>query len=472
MRRFSIAVLSSLILACAPTAPPLDVSYTVFPTDAGADVLVQVAGGASDVAWVGFGIGPGNPVQLLDRIHSIDARDADGRRLQVAPQGRAGFRVDSPGRGPWTLGYSLDLRAEEGDSVFYRSSVRTDDYLVLVGSDAWARIYLTEQPLAFAPDNRPGGAIERATVSFHIPEDQADWRVLTTARSLTPHAFSLSNHPVNSVFAVGDFEVDLIGTNGGLRLAANAGWAVIPEAAAPMIDSLQDSLSSLLGAEPAARPALALLLPLPDGLKPAGGLRTAGMVRGETVLLYAGASAHRPDDARILGAMAVFFGHELFHLYVPSTVVVSRELSWLSEGWAMHMGRLAAESSGWIGADDAEAGLEDTYRRYLDFGGYRAGSLPAASLGAESQRDLLYLRGELVFRLLAHEWETTGRRSGDFEAALWGRLSGAYDGRNPLAAEQVQTIISDLVGPSVVRRYVEGTAPLTQGALGLGRAGR
>ena len=92
-------------------------------------------------------------------------------------------------------------------------------------------------------------------------------------------------------------------------------------------------------------------------------------------------------------------------------------------------------------------------------------------MGSESQRDLLYLRGELVFRLLAREWSDAGR-PGSFEAALWRRLDAAYDGGPPLTAEQVETIVADLVGERVVRRYVEGTAPLTQSALGLGRQGR
>ena len=105
--------------------------------------------------------------------------------------------------------------------------------------------------------------------------------------------------------------------------------------------------------------------------------------------------------------MAVFLGHELFHLWVPTAVQVTRELSWLSEGWAMHMGRRAAVATGWLDEAAGTRRLSLSYRRYLDIGGYRAGSLPAASTGAEDQRNLLYLRGELVFRLLDREWART-----------------------------------------------------------------
>lgn len=471
MRRLLSVALVLLAAGCAPAITPFDVSYVVFPTDGGADVLVQVTGGPPDVAWVGFGVGPGSPASILDRVHSVEARTADGTPLEIRTHAGMGFEILTMGAESWTLSYGLDLDLAAGDPVFYRSSIRTDDYLVLVGSDAWARFYTDAESIAVPPENRSAGPTGAATVTFHLPEEHPDWRVMTTAVTVTPTAFRLPEHPVGSVFVLGDFDIDVIEAGGGLRLATNTGWSLLRDRVVAMTATLRTALSERLDAVPAARPALALLLPLPAPLRPFAGLRTAGMVRGDTVLLYADASPHRPDDEQILTAMAVFLGHELFHLYVPSTVVVNRELSWLSEGWAMHMGRLAALDAGWIREDGMIRGLEETYRRYLDFGGYRAGSLPAASMGSESQRDLLYLRGELVFRLLSREWHSSGR-VGSFEAALWQRLAAAYDGGAPLTSEQVETIVADLVGPGVVRRYVEGTAPLTQSALGLGPAGR
>ena len=45
----------------------------------------------------------------------------------------------------------------------------------------------------------------------------------------------------------------------------------------------------------------------------------------------------------------------------------------------------------------------------------------------------------------------------------------AIESDGPLAPHQVSGVLESMVGREVVRRYVEGTAPLTQGALGLGR---
>lgn len=132
----------------------------------------------------------------------------------------------------------------------------------------------------------------------------------------------------------------------------------------------------------------------------------------------------------------------------------------------MHMGRRAAVATGWLDEAAGTRRLGLSYRRYLDIGGYRAGSLPAASTGPEDRRNLLYLRGELVFRLLQLEW---GRANPDrpFERALWESLETAYDGIEPLDSAAVRMILTDLVDATTVRRYVEGQAPLTPDALGL-----
>ena len=132
-----------------------------------------------------------------------------------------------------------------------------------------------------------------------------------------------------------------------------------------------------------------------------------------------------------------------FHLWVPSGVQVTRELSWLSEGWAMHMGRLAAVDVGWLSQPASIQRLQDAYRRYLDIGGYRAGSLPEASMGSESRRDLLYLRGELVFRLLERQWALTS--SGNFETELWRALADAYDGPHA-ARRRERSVSASIVG--------------------------
>jgi hypothetical protein len=107
-----------------------------------------------------------------------------------------------------------------------------------------------------------------------------------------------------------------------------------------------------------------------------------------------------------------------------------------------------------------------SYRRYLDIGSYRAGSLPGASVGPEGQRKFLHLRGELVFRLLKQEWHRA-HPDQPFERALWKALVAAYDGITPLDSAAVRAILTDLVDATTVRRYVEGQAPLTPDVLGL-----
>lgn len=132
----------------------------------------------------------------------------------------------------------------------------------------------------------------------------------------------------------------------------------------------------------------------------------------------------------------------------------------------MQMGRLVASDAGWLTDAADTARLRTAYRRYQAMGGYRAGSLPAASMGADSQRDLLYLRGELVFRLLANEWDA-GSPNESFERALWRALVRARPGAAAVDSDAVREILETLVDPSIVRRYVEGQAPLTPAMLGL-----
>ncbi len=464
--RLAMVIVALCVSACASPPLPFSLCFTVFPTALGADVIVEVHGGRDDMAWVGFAAGPGAPADLPQRVHSVQARTLDGRRLTQRRHGNAGYQVELEDSS-WQLGYSLDLRPRPGDDIFYRSSVREDDYLVLVGSDAWARFYTTPDALAMSPTERPGGVVLEAQAAFNLPERPAQWQVATTAWARSPRTFELSEHPTASVFALGPFEIRDVEQVPGLQLAIHPRWSVLNESIETLTSRLLQSHRARLGSPGSTTP-LALMSPLPQSLGPAGGLRTAGMVRGRSLILYAGANPRiKPDEPQLRESMAVFLGHELFHLWVPSGVQVTRELSWLSEGWAMHMGRLAAIDVGWLSEPASVQRLQGAYRRYLDIGGYRAGSLPEASMGSESRRDLLYLRGELVFRLLERQWALTN--TGNFEAELWRALAKAYDGRAPLDAESVRSALASLVDRGTVRRYVEGTSPLTPSALGLRR---
>lgn len=459
-----LALLTLLLCACARAPEPYAIEITVRPDDSGVEVLVDVTGGP-DVAWVGFAVGPGAPPEAVARVEGVRAHAGDGSPLPTEPRGEAGFRVETQRR-PWRLSYRLDARPDRGDATFYRASVAGEDHVVLIGSDAWPRFYDDPAPLTQAVDQRPPGVIANARVRFQLPSREPAWEVATNAWPEGDGAFAMSSHPVSSVFAIGAYETSTSASVRGLRVARHRGWDVLSTRVEPMIDDLLASHHSTVEEPAAARP-LVLLSPLPAGMDVRGGLRTAGMVRDQTLVVYAARHAQAPaEHPAIAAAMAVFLGHELFHLWVPSAVQVTRELSWLSEGWAMHMGRHAAVHSGWLDAATDTRRLSESYRRYLEIGGYRAGSLPDASLGSESQRNLLYLRGELVFRLLQREWQRL-HPDRPFEQALWTRLAAQYDGQEPLEAAAVRAILEDLVGPTIVRRYVEGQAPLTPAALGL-----
>jgi hypothetical protein len=456
-----------LVASCAQPVQPYSIGFTVRPDDRGVAIVADVQGGPR-TAWVGFGVGPGASPRLVDRITGVTATSDDGDRLAMTPIGQAGYQVETNGA-PWQLSYRLKLKPAPDNGSFYRSSTRGEDYLVIVGSDAWARFYTDAMPLAAPPESRPAGPVANAAAQFQMPQAGADWRVVTTAWREAPNLFAMRRHPVGSVFAIGPFETMEMPSDARLRVARHARWDVASDATAELLTGLVASHREMLG--PANdRAALVLLNPLPEGMTTRGGLRTAGMVRDQTLLVYAMKAAALPSDhPDIVEAMAVFLGHELFHLWVPSQLQVTRELSWLSEGWAMHMGRRAAVASGWIDEEDGTQRLSRSYRRYLDIGGYRAGSLPAASLGHESQRNLLYLRGELVFRLLEQEWDRSNPEV-PFERALWESLVAAYDGVEPLDSAVIRGVLADLTDAATVRRYVEGQAPLTPAALGL--AGR
>ena len=221
LRRLSaLAILAVCASACAAPPVPFSLRFTVFPTTQGADVIVEVHGGRNDVAWVGFAAGPGAPADLPQRVHSVQASTLDGRRLPQQLHGRAGYEIELEDSS-WQLAYSLDLRPRPGDDIFYRSSVKEDDYLVLVGSDAWARFYTRPDALAMSTTERPGGAVLEAQAAFNLPEQPTPWKVATTARARSARTFELSEHPTASVFALGPFEIRDIDEVPGLQLAVH-----------------------------------------------------------------------------------------------------------------------------------------------------------------------------------------------------------------------------------------------------------
>ena len=454
----------SLITACVQAPDPYWVSFTVRPNDEGAEIVADVHGGPA-TAWVGFGVGPGASPQLVDQVEGVAAFSADGEALEMSATGRAGYRIETNGK-PWQLTYRLRLLPETEDHSFYRASTRGIDYLILVGSDAWPRFYSDPSPLTAPPEARPAGPVSGATARFQLPRSYSDWKVISTAWEETPNSFAMRQHPADSVFALGPFDIVQLPGLEGVRIALHPDWDIMPDQVEQLVTELLLSHREMLATRDNAR-TLALLSPMPPALSPRGGLRTAGMVRGQTLVVYAAkAPLIPPDHPDIAEAMAVFLGHELFHLWIPTAVQVTRELSWLSEGWAMHMGRRAAVATGWLDEAAENRRLGVSYRRYLNIGGYRAGSLPAASVGPEGQRNLLYLRGELVFRLLEQEWHRA-HPDQPFERALWEALVAAYDGITPLDSATVRAILTDLVDATTVRRYVEGQAPLTPDVLGL-----
>ena len=121
-----------------------------------------------------------------------------------------------------------------------------------------------------------------------------------------------------------------------------------------------------------------------------------------------------------------------------------------------------------LSASGSDRSLRDAYERYREMGGARAGSLQNASESGEDVRDLLYVRGELVFRSLWLEWQKSGK-PGSFDLFLGQRLQTAYDGETPLEPEDVSAILESMVSPSTVRRYVDGASIITLPELGLGR---
>lgn len=452
--------------ACSPTMEPMTLAFSALPTAEGLDVRVDVAGGDPLLGWVGFGIGPGSPERAIDRVIDVSARDESGATLTVRDVSRGGYRVELDGAERWTLFYRLDLEPITRDEAYYRTSSRGSDFLILLGSDAWARFFTRGDQILEDPGDRAAGPVTTATIRFDLTHVPADWTVVSTAPATDPGEFLLTDHPINTVFAIGPYEVTRDVPDHGLGIAMHRRWAVERSGVARMFHGIAAVLRDELG-PPGGGWATAIFTPLPSRAVPRSGVRTAGMVRGKTMLLFADvAPGVSPTGPRIRDTVARFLGHELFHLYVPWGVGVTPELAWLSEGWAMRMGRRAAAHAGFVSQGSERDHLREAYRNYVGLGGFRAGSLPAASLDASATRDILYLRGELVFEVLARVWSEDVHDE-SFDAELWRRLAQAYDGIEPLAPDDVLAILSDMIRPVVVRRFVEGAAPITPGDLGM-----
>lgn len=452
---------------------PATLEILVAPAEDGALVEVEVSGGPRPVAWVGFGVTAEGLERTTDRVSEVRARRSDGTPMPVERVGPGAFRVEVASDGPWLFQYRLELTPLPTE-LYHRASSRSSRHLLLVGADAWPRLYRRPGPLQADLSHRPSGDVAEATVRFDsMPQG---WRVVSAAPAIPgapggpdgeEAAFRLLQHPARSVFAAGPYRTLPLGEpEAGMRAAVHADWQVARRSLRSMSARLLAALAAELGPPPDSG-ALLIFTPLPREFSPADGLRTAGMVWGRSLVLFAGAGEGIRTDTREAQEMvAVFIGHELFHLYVPWGIEVAPELAWLSEGWAMHMGRRAAVAARLMSPASAADGLREAHTRYLEVGGFQAGSLPDASSVGGEKRELLYLRGELVFHLLSRQWETAGRQ-GSFDVALWRRLLQTYDGRRPLQAGEVMTVLRSLVDPLTVRRYVEGTAPISRAELGL-----
>ena len=284
MRKFSPVASCLLVVslaACQEPLPDYDPTFHVFPTPEGADIVVDVRGGPQDRSWVGFGAGPGAADAVVERVHSVQAHSADGTPLPVTDLGDGGFLVEVNGQYSWKLSYSLDLLPASEEDTFYRSSVRGADYLVLVGTDAWARFYTGPEALSFRPGNRPSGMVVGARVSFALPDWPQPWTVASTARETAHGSFVLDDHPAASVFAAGTFELGEPHPTTGLRLAVHRDWNVMRGSVNAMSQDLLLALQNRMG-PPGTEQPLALMMPVPPSLQLASGLRTAGMASRPT----------------------------------------------------------------------------------------------------------------------------------------------------------------------------------------------
>ena len=444
--------------------PPPDLHYRVRLTSEGARIQVEVRSGPQSTAWVSFGSSSAAPPGAIRRVRDVAASASNGSALRVRSVGAAAYAIDHGDADPWTLEYTLDLDPLPAE-VYQRASSRSPGHLLLVGADAFANFYGARDALDAAPAERPPGAVGEVIVGFDRSSLPEGWTVVTAAPILDADRYRLDDHPNLSVFAVGPYRVQRLLDDADLSVAIHPEWGVARRQVVNTASQLARVLSAELGPPPGGA-ALLLFTPLPRGVQTRPGVRTAGMAWNRTLVLFGGTEGVPPTNRTVRDMLAIFVGHELFHLYVPWGVSVTDQPSWLSEGWAMHMSRRAAVKTRLLTRSAAEAGLREAYRNYNEMGGFRAGNLFDASEGGEEIRDLLYLRGELVFRIMSLQWEEAGQ-PGSFDAALWRRLQHAHNGSNPLEPDEVLSVLSSLVSPATVRRFVEGNAMITLPDLGL-----
>jgi hypothetical protein len=471
----SQTALALMLLAAAsacdltPRWRPSRLDYDVAIIDGGGRIRVEVtvADGPRPTAWVGFGSSPLASEAVSRAIVNVTARTGGGAALPMRQVGEDAYRVDIGGGEPWVLGYEIEVGSPPA-AYYHRASNASPDHLVLVGVDAWARFFDFAAPIDVPPADRPLDDVEAARVRFDLGGAPPGWMVVSAAPERALNEFELDEHPARSAFAIGPYRLFDIGRDLGLRAAVHSDWHLARDRIVGYAQQLARVQARQFGRPPGG-PALMIFTPFPAAVTPPDGARTAGMVWDRSLLLYGGmARGARQNSARAGEMIAVFLGHELFHLYVPWGLPITQPLSWLSEGWAEHVGRSSAVAAGILSAGGAEQSLRDAYERYRQMGGARAGSLQNASESGEELRELLYLRGELVFRILSLEWEQSGK-PGTFDGVLWSRLQAEYDGEHPLEPEAVSRVLSAMVNPLTVRRIVDGAAAITLPELALGR---
>ncbi len=457
------------IVACGllPPGSPSVLDYLVTPGNGGIRVSVTVAGGPRPTAWVGFGASPLAAGLQSRRIDQVTARTVTGTPLGVRAVGDDAYRVDVTTNDAWVLEYRAVIGAPPAD-FYHRASSNSGEHMMLVGVDVWARFFDAPAAISVPPAGRPLGDVAEAGVRFDVSGLPDDWIVVSASPEVALNQFELSDYPARSVFALGPYRYQDIDRDLGLKAAIHSGWKVGRRQLVGYARQLARVQAREFGPPPGNQ-ALLIFTPFPSSVTPRQGVRTAGMVWDRSLLLFAGANGSVPlNDRRVLEMLAVFLGHEIFHLYVPWGLAVTQPLSWLSEGWAEHVGRTSARTAGILSAAGADRSLREAYDRYREMGGARAGSLQNASEAGEDLRPLLYVRGELVFRILSLEWATNGK-PGSFDSAFWRLLMSEYDGDTPVEPEAVSRILSAMVSPSTVRRLVDGAAIITLPELKLGR---
>ncbi len=468
--RILAAACTAVITACNlfPDAGPIRLRYDVVPTNDGARVSVTVSGGPRPLVWVGFGTSPLGGASTARVINNVTARSVSGSPLVVEHVDADAYRVQIEPDEDWVLDYRATVGAPPAD-FYHRASSRSDDHLILLGVDVWARFFDDPTAVELAPADRPLGEVEAATVRFDTTALPRGRVVVSAAREIEPDHFVLREHPARSAFAVGAYRFHEIDRTAGVRAAVHSGWNIARQQIVNYAQRLVNTQALEFGVPP-GEGTLMIFTPLPPPLRPPQGVRSSGMVWDRSLLLFAGAGREVPlNSDRVREMIAVFLGHELFHLYVPWGLPVTRSLSWLSEGWAEHVGRTSAQRAGILGASGVYRSLEDAYESYIEMGGARAGSLRQASeTESEELRALLYVRGELVFRMLSLEWDASGG-NGSFDRVLGHRLQAEYDGSTPLEPAAVSRVLSSMVSPQTVRRLVEGSAMITRPELELGR---